>query len=509
MSSLTDINATQFTTVISGGSGGGASGSEIATSSTCSQGAKELIIPYTILESLVAIVAVIGNALVIVVFCREKRLRRRTNFYIISLALADFLIGLLGIPFAVLSSVGLPKNLNACLFTLSILVVLCTISIFSLVAVSIDRYWAILHPLAYSRNVCTKTAIEIISLCWIFGIVIGFLPLFGWHKEVTEGCLFVEIMDYNYLVFLYFTTIITPALILAIFYGLIYKVILKQINKTSSSSIKVSTNASCRSSANNHASTATSGGSESQMLRLLNSQAQKREVKATQNLSIIVCFFVLCWIPLYTINCVNAFCKSCVIHANWTYFGIVLSHFNSAINPVLYAYHLKDFRGALLRLFKCSQQQDQMYRPSIMSQHQIRATSQVVQRRSFQPKIYIDSPIWKRQQQQQPPSIIEEQNIVVVSRPMTDADSGFVAHEEHDVTHDNNFKCDNCNFERTTPTSTAANTPEIISSHSNSIYFISSFKGEQPVEANDNRQQGGHSLYDIVSRNHQQIENET
>lgn len=198
---------------------------------------------------------------------------------------------------------------------------------------------------------------------------------------------------------------------------------------------------------------------------------------------------------------INAFCKSCYIHPNWTYFGIVLSHFNSAINPVLYAYHLKDFRGALLRLFKCSQQQDQMYRPSIMSQHQIRATSQVVQRRSYQPKIYIDSPIWKRQQQQQPPLIVEEGQNVIVSRPMTDADSGFVANEEHDTTNDNNFKCDNCNF----PTSTAAHSPEIISSHSNSIYFISSFKGEQPVEANDNRQQDCHSLYDIVSRNHQQM----
>lgn len=162
---------------------------------------------------------------------------------------------------------------------------------------------------------------------------------------------------------------------------------------------------------------------------------------------------------------------------------------------------MKDFRGALLRLFKCSQQQDQMYRPSIMSQHQIRTTSQVVQRRSYQPKIYIDSPIWKRQQQQQPPLIVEEGQNVIVSRPMTDADSGFVAHEEHDTTNDNNFKCDNCNF----PTSTAAHSPEIISSHSNSIYFISSFKGEQPVEANDNRQQDCHSLYDIVSRNHQQM----
>lgn len=61
-----------------------------------------LNIPYTILESLVAFVAVIGNALVIVVFYRERRLRRRTNYYIISLALADFLVGFFGIPFAIL-----------------------------------------------------------------------------------------------------------------------------------------------------------------------------------------------------------------------------------------------------------------------------------------------------------------------------------------------------------------------------------------------------------------------
>jgi 7 transmembrane receptor (rhodopsin family) len=61
-----------------------------------------LNVPYAVMEALVAIVAVIGNALVIIVFCRERRLRRRTNYYIISLALADFLVGLLGIPFAIM-----------------------------------------------------------------------------------------------------------------------------------------------------------------------------------------------------------------------------------------------------------------------------------------------------------------------------------------------------------------------------------------------------------------------
>lgn len=67
-------------------------------------GLPKLNVPYAVMEILVAIVAVIGNALIIVVFHRERRLRRRTNYYIISLALADFLVGLLGIPFAILVS---------------------------------------------------------------------------------------------------------------------------------------------------------------------------------------------------------------------------------------------------------------------------------------------------------------------------------------------------------------------------------------------------------------------
>lgn len=65
-------------------------------------GLPKLNIPYAIMEALVAFSAVIGNALIIIVFHRERRLRRRTNYYIISLALADFLVGLLGIPFAIL-----------------------------------------------------------------------------------------------------------------------------------------------------------------------------------------------------------------------------------------------------------------------------------------------------------------------------------------------------------------------------------------------------------------------
>lgn len=87
-------------------------------------------------------------------------------------------------------------------------------------------------------------------------------------------------------------------------------------------------------------------GNQTCMLRLLGA-ARKREVKATQNLSRIVLFFIICWFPLYTINCVMAFCPRCRVHDVLMNFCIILSHLNSAGNPLLYAYHLKDFRAAL------------------------------------------------------------------------------------------------------------------------------------------------------------------
>ncbi|XP_058808875.1 adenosine receptor A2b isoform X2 [Phymastichus coffea] len=292
--------------------------------------AGELQLGYAACEALVAACAILGNGLVILVFARERRLRRRTNYYIVSLACADLLVGLFAIPFAVLASVGLPRDLNACLFTVSVLVVLCTISIFCLVAVSIDRYWAILYPMGYSRSVRTRTAIGMICTCWLAGTLVGFLPLLGWNagRKSDGQCVFVEVMDYDYLVFLYLATIVLPALLIGAFYVNIYRVVLKQMVTLEPGY--------GRGQPDGHGT----------MLRLLGA-AQKRELKATQNLSRIVLFFIVCWFPLYTINCVEAFCPRCQVSQVLLNFCIILSHLNSAGNPLLYAYHLKDFRAAL------------------------------------------------------------------------------------------------------------------------------------------------------------------
>ncbi|XP_042236000.1 adenosine receptor A1-like [Homarus americanus] len=72
------------------------------------------------------------------------------------------------------------------------------------------------------------TPTGIIFGCWGAGTLVGLLPMMGWHEEYKASCVFTQVMNYDYLVFLYFCTIIGPGLLMAVFYTHIYTVVLKQ-----------------------------------------------------------------------------------------------------------------------------------------------------------------------------------------------------------------------------------------------------------------------------------------
>ncbi|CAG7837722.1 unnamed protein product [Allacma fusca] len=317
-----------------------------ATIPVVPQPSESLSLPYVASEAVVAFLAITGNALVVYVFCTNRSLRRYRNYYIVGLAVADFLVGLLGIPMAILAFWGLPRNLYGCLFSVSVLMVLCTISILCLLAVSIDRYWATTNPFAYYRNMTTTTAVGIILSCWFTGALIGFFPLLGWYNlegwNKSEKCYFTKVMSYSYLVFLYFATIVFPALLMAGFYSYIYHVVLIKIRQKGT----LAPQGRRPSEASRSGSLNSDNRGSTQMMRIMQSE-KRREAKAAKKLGIIVLFFMLCWMPLYTINCIQAFEPNFKVPPILMNFTIILSHANSALNPFLYAYHLKEFRLAM------------------------------------------------------------------------------------------------------------------------------------------------------------------
>jgi len=76
----------------------------------------------------------------------------------------------------------------------------------------------------------------------------------------------------------------------------------------------------------------------------------KREIKVTINIFSIVVVFIILWIPLHIAYILPIFCKSCNVTPNTIALAISIAHSNSAINPILYAYHMRDIRKAILNL---------------------------------------------------------------------------------------------------------------------------------------------------------------
>lgn len=77
-----------------------------------------------------------------------------------------------------------------------------------------------------------------------------------------------------------------------------------------------------------------------------------REVQTTVVLFITVLFFAICWVPLYIIDVMFSLApQSLSIDIETINALIVLRHFNSVLNPFLYAYHMKGFKKSLKQIF--------------------------------------------------------------------------------------------------------------------------------------------------------------
>ncbi|CAH8564076.1 unnamed protein product [Heterobilharzia americana] len=145
-----------------------------------------------IIYSIIIISALFGNALVFIAFLRFTRLRRvRTNIFLMSLAIADFIVALLVMPFNAIMSLSNHKWIFGKLFCdiyNATDVLFSTASILHLCCISTDRYIAILHPLNYEMKMSRKRISVLLCLTWTLSFIISYIPiLMGWHKPFTKS----------------------------------------------------------------------------------------------------------------------------------------------------------------------------------------------------------------------------------------------------------------------------------------------------------------------------------
>ncbi|XP_062273478.1 adenosine A2a receptor a [Scomber scombrus] len=296
---------------------------------------------YIVLELLIAVFSVLGNVLVCWAVCLNSNLQSITNFFVVSLAVADIAVGVLAIPFSIVISTGFCSNFYGCLFIACFVLVLTQSSIFSLLAIAIDRYIAIKIPLRYNSLVTGQRAQGIIAICWVLSIIIGLTPMMGWHNvsdKMTESdinstcpsglmkCLFEEVVVMEYMVYFnFFACVLIPLLLMLAIYLCIFMAACHQLKLIEVKAIH---------------------GEKSR-------STLQKEIQAAKSLAIIVGLFAVCWLPLHIINCFTLFCPQCDRPPLWImYVAIILSHANSVINPFIYAYRIREFRQTFRRIIR-------------------------------------------------------------------------------------------------------------------------------------------------------------
>ena len=137
---------------------------------------------YTYTSLTVSITAIAGNGFVIWLITTKAKLHNITNWFILSLAVSDLMVGLFITPLHIAC-----KKLETCdVYLKGVFEELFLYeSIFNLSAMTVDRYLAIVHPLKYASYMTTAGAVKTMAISWGIPLV-NFGLHFSWlYAEPT------------------------------------------------------------------------------------------------------------------------------------------------------------------------------------------------------------------------------------------------------------------------------------------------------------------------------------
>lgn len=184
----------------------------------------------------------------------------------------------------------------------------------------------------YKRTVTQRHSWLAVAVCWLVAVPLSFAPMLGWYNEDTLSnsvnstivCQFISVIPMSYLVyFSFFLCNLIPLFIMTVLYGFVFRTIRGHLRE------KPGNNAQkpCQ-------------------------NYLKKEGQLAGSLALVLVLFALCWLPIHIMNCISYFAGPNVVPLTPLYVGILLSHANSALNPVVYAFRIHKIKTAYLKIWK-------------------------------------------------------------------------------------------------------------------------------------------------------------
>ncbi|NWR83274.1 DRD4 protein, partial [Furnarius figulus] len=334
-----------------------------------------------VLGILLILLIVGGNGLVCLSVCTERALKTTTNYFIVSLAVADLLLAVLVLPLYVYSEFqggvwSLSTVLCDTLMTMDVM--LCTASIFNLCAISVDRFIAVQVPLNYNRKQIDLRQLILISTTWIFAFAVASPVIFGLNNVPNRDPSLCQLEDDNYIVYSSICSFFIPCPVMLVLYcgmfqglkrweearkaklrGCIYGANRKLYHPPTFLEREQSRLGPPERSPYSHTGLPGDCGMSNGIQTVSyphlryphpghgrkRAKINGRERKAMRVLPVVVGAFLFCWTPFFVVHITRALCKSCAVPTQVTSIVTWLGYVNSALNPIIYTVFNAEFRN--------------------------------------------------------------------------------------------------------------------------------------------------------------------
>ncbi|KFW11326.1 Neuropeptide FF receptor 2, partial [Fulmarus glacialis] len=291
---------------------------------------------------LIFLLCMVGNGAVCFIVLRSRHMRTVTNLFILNLAVSDLLVGIFCMPTTLLDNIiaGWPFGSLVCKMSGMVQGISVSASVFTLVAIAIDRFRCIVYP--FKQKLTISTAVAIIAVIWILAVAImcpsavmlqvqeekHFRVILGYGNETRPVYWCQEDwpnpgMRKIYTTVLFANIYLAPLLLIIIMYARISVALFNTLSGSPEQRHSVS----------------------------------KKKQKVIKMLVTVALLFTLSWLPLWTLMMLSDYTNLSDIQLQiiniYIYpFAHWLAFFNSSVNPIVYGFFNENFRRGFQAAFK-------------------------------------------------------------------------------------------------------------------------------------------------------------
>uniref|UniRef100_A0A1L8DK19 Putative g protein-coupled receptor n=2 Tax=Nyssomyia neivai TaxID=330878 RepID=A0A1L8DK19_9DIPT len=281
----------------------------------------------------IGITGFLGNMLVVLVVVSNPGMRSTTNILIINLAVADLLFVIFCVPFTATDYMlsMWPFGDSWCKVVQYLIVVTAHASIYTLVLMSLDRFLAVVHPIASMVIRTEKNTLMAISVLWFLILSTGIPVLFvhGVHEyrhgdRNLTSCTFLDDGGFSWPAFhiaFFSSSYVVPLVLIS---GLYLRMLLRLWRHGV-------------------------GGR-------ISAESHRGRKRVTRMVVIVVAAFASLWFPIQVIlvlKSIGLYKADTDLKISLQIAAHVLAYISSCINPVLYAFLSENFRKAFRKIMYC------------------------------------------------------------------------------------------------------------------------------------------------------------